>query len=288
MTRLPKVILTVILLAFLSLLLLAIFRSQHNRHIERQWRRLDVPSSEKTFDPKMLTNLPAPATRYFMRALEPGEPLASTVRLRMRGEFHGLDDDKVFPLIVSQLLTPHHGFVWEARIRTGIGFVTASDYYVDGKRSTRAHFLGLIPTTSEVPASKYTAPQTSIERMAMDTIFCPASLLPRPGVEWQAVDSAHARVLFTIQKSIVSMLFQIDDEGRLTKLIIENNAPDQSSKTGKNHILQVRIAADHTFDSTTIPSDFLVRWSEQWVANGKIHSKNYDILELKVAEAWFK
>lgn len=288
MTRLPKAILIVILLAFISLLLLAIFRSQHNRHIEKQWRRLDVASSEKTFDPKILTGLPAPAVRYFMRALTPGEPLASTVRLRMIGKFHGLETDKSFPLIVSQLLTPQHGFVWEARIRTGIGFVTASDYYVDGNRRTRSHFLGLVPTLPDITPTKYIAPETSIERMAMDTIFCPASLLPQPGVQWQAVDSDHARVRLTIHKTFISMLLQIDYEGRLTKLIVENISPDSPPNTGKTRSLQVRIASDHTFESTTIPSEFLIRWSEQWIADGKTYSKDYDILELEVADAWFK
>lgn len=288
MTRLPRLILTLIVLAFLSLLLLAIFRSQHNRNIESQWRRLDVASKDKVFEPEMLQNLPSPASRYFMRALEPGKPIASTARLRMKGQLHELETQKSFPLVVSQLLTPQHGFVWEARIRTGIGFVTASDYYVDGTRSSRSHYLGLIPTFSDLTPKNFNDPETTVERMAMDTIFCPASLLPRPGVEWQAVDSSHARVRLTIQKSVVSMLFHIDPEGRLLKIIVEKISPKDATETGKFRSLEVRIASDRTFESTTIPAQFLVRWSEQWITNGKSYSKEYDILELEVAEAWFK
>src|SRR5690606_35835120 len=119
-------------------------------------------SSEEYFDPAILSGLPAPAERYFRRALQPGEPLASTVRLRMKGQFHGLETNKTFPLVISQLLTPQRGFVWEARIRTGLGFITASDYFADGTRRSRFHYLGLIPTSGESTTVDYTHPDISI------------------------------------------------------------------------------------------------------------------------------
>lgn len=292
MNRLPTIILAVLCLAFLLLLLLAFFRSEHNRNIEKQWRNLDVSSSDEYFDPAVLSELPAPAKRYFQRALQPGEPLASTVRLRMKGQFHGLESNKTFPLVISQLLTPQRGFVWEARIRTGLGFLTASDYFADGSRRSRFHYLGLIPASAGNTTEDYINPDTSIERMALDMIFCPAALLPRPGVEWQAIDTQSARVNLDIQNQTVSMLLHIAADGRLLKITVEQTAPPLATTPGqpasKQRSLQVRVISDRTFDSTTIPAQFLVRWSERWTQNGQHFNREYDILELEVVEAWFK
>jgi len=60
--------------------------------------------------------------RYLTTAIAPGSPLAVSARVSMRGS---LKVGRWLPFRARELLNPHRGFVWRARVA---GVLTGSDH----------------------------------------------------------------------------------------------------------------------------------------------------------------
>jgi hypothetical protein len=81
------------------------------------------------FSEAELDRLPE-AIRFHLRtAIAPGTPLATSGRLRMRGQ---LKLGRWLPFRAEQVLAPHHGFHWAASVagRFGVGWTAADDRHV--------------------------------------------------------------------------------------------------------------------------------------------------------------
>jgi hypothetical protein len=94
--------------------------------LARAERRLLRPAEPGTFTGEELDCLPEPARRHLTQTIALGTPLATSARLRMRGQIR---IGRWLPFRARQVLDPHHGFVWAARTA---GVITGSDRYVDG------------------------------------------------------------------------------------------------------------------------------------------------------------
>ena len=100
---------------------------------------LSLPSAPGAFSDGELDGLPEPVRRYFRAAIAPSAPLAASARLRMRGRIKlGL----WLPFRARQVLAPHRGFVWAARVA---GIISGSDQYIDGSGWMQWKLLGLVP-----------------------------------------------------------------------------------------------------------------------------------------------
>src|SRR2546426_12587272 len=70
-----------------------------------------VSPGDRAFRPGQLPGLPDDAWRYLRHAIAPGTPLASAVRLRMRGE---IKVRQWFPFTAEQVIHWSHGMIWSA------------------------------------------------------------------------------------------------------------------------------------------------------------------------------
>jgi hypothetical protein len=141
------------------------------------WANLTQAGTRDVFGEDELVGLPAPVQRYFRASIAVGAPLAPAARIEMRGSIKiGL---RWLPFRATEVLAPHRGFVWFARVAGGL-FV-GSDQYASGLGAMRWKILGLIPV---VQAEGPNVSRSSAARAGAEAVWVPTALLPRYGVNW--------------------------------------------------------------------------------------------------------
>jgi hypothetical protein len=80
-----KIWLGIIALLAITILILVVLRVSNDRAAREIWRSLETPPPTEEFTSKMVANLPEPVQRYFLHAIQPGTPLASSVQIKMHG-----------------------------------------------------------------------------------------------------------------------------------------------------------------------------------------------------------
>jgi len=87
--------------------------------------RLLRAAEPAAFSDAELEGLPEPVRRHLTLAISPKTPLATSARLRMRGT---IKLGRWLPFRARQVLDPHHGLVWAARVA---GVIAGSDRYAE-------------------------------------------------------------------------------------------------------------------------------------------------------------
>ncbi len=109
--------------------------SGNRRSVEERLRRR---AASGRFDDGELQGLPEPVRRYFRAAVAPGAPLARAAEVKMRGKLKL--NGRWLSMSASEVLAPHDGFVWRARVA---GMIAGSDRCVDGHGAMNWKLLGL-------------------------------------------------------------------------------------------------------------------------------------------------
>lgn len=179
------------------------------------WSGLAPAPSGRRFDPSLVAGLPAPARRFFLRALAPGAELASAVELRMTGLIRLRAGSGGLPLRARQILSTR-GLLWRASAGRGLMTIAGADVYADGRGSMRWYLFGAIPI---IRAAGADVTRSAKGRAALEwCVFLPSALLLHPGARWEAVDEATARVHLNVDGETIAPELTVDAEGRLTRL----------------------------------------------------------------------
>jgi hypothetical protein len=203
------VICTMLLVCISTLALLLVYDRRADR---AEWQRLAAiqPADPGRFDPELVADLPEPARRYFMFAIQPGTPLLPVAEIDMTGKFSlGTKDDPVYrPMEARQILCAPEGFVWVMRTRGGMP-VSGSD----SAFWTRFRIFGLFPV-GRLGGNPDHRRSAFGRYVAEAVIWSPAALLPGPGISWETVDDTTARV--TVRHDALSQVVDVslDHEGR--------------------------------------------------------------------------
>ena len=157
-----------------------------------------------TFDVSRLEGLPAPAARYFLFALSPGQRIIARAHLRSSGTFAAKPDAWAPFSAEQEVCTAPPEFVWNARIAMmPIVPVRVRDSYVGGEGSMRAAVAGLIPIVNQHGTPEMAA--ASLQRFLAEAVWYPTALLPSDSVSWSATGDASARVTLTDRHTTVSL-----------------------------------------------------------------------------------
>ena len=202
-----------------SLLGLSALRVLDARDDRAQWRRLAAlqPADPVRFDRCMVEGLPEPARRFFGFAIAPGTPLLTVGEIHMGGEFSlGPPDRPVYqPMDARQILAAPEGFLWWLRLPNG---VSGSDFGSPARGWTRFRIFGLVPVARLGGARDHT--RAAFGRYVAEAVFwTPAALLPRPGVNWEALGEDAARVTVSAGGLSQAVDVRLDAEGR--PLVVE-------------------------------------------------------------------
>lgn len=276
MVRNIAIVITVALVfVFLSLVVLQVKNKQAVNHVERMLRfestksdsaKSDSAKSEHTsqrFTHNMVAGLPIPVQRYFLHAITPGTPLSASVQLDMNGQFRLAQDKPWLPMQAQEILTSD-GFVWKAKIGSGVSQFQGADYYFDRAGRMQFSILGLVPI---VDVQNADTAQSAIGRLVAELMWLPSALLPQQGVQWNAINDQTIQAQFKVDDKPVVLTFGIDANGRLLEsytLRWGNPTPDDKwdyiPMGGKCY-------AERTFGGFTIPSKVGAGWwfgSEQY------------------------
>ncbi|MBD0275258.1 MAG: hypothetical protein ICV73_25450 [Acetobacteraceae bacterium] len=197
------------------------------RRAEAAWVRLagrGAARAAERFDPAMVAGLPAPARRWFLRAIAPGTLLRAVAEIDMEGEVGLGDQDtpRYLPMYARQILAPPHGFVWVAGMGGWPVRVSGSDGYAAGEATagsawTRFWLLGVVPVAraADTPDLARSAVARGIAEAAL---WVPAALLPGEGVAWEPVDERHARAVVRHGGERFPVELEVAEDGRLLSL----------------------------------------------------------------------
>ena len=214
------------------------------------------------FEPGMVVDLPEPARRSFLHAIRPGTPLVQSVRLTMTGEMRLGPRQPWLRLRARQTFAPPAGFVWEANVGRGLMRFAGADTYANGQGRVVFRLWDLAPI---VRASGPDASRAARERLAIESIWQPAALLPQRGVAWTSTGDRMARAVVTIDGEAIPLTLTVAGDGSLESTAMErwgDLTPD-----GRYAAIPfgVDVLAERTFGGYTVPSGVRVGW---WYGTG--------------------
>jgi hypothetical protein len=239
------------------LLMLVFIRGKANTEIKQMEQMLQVnTSASKIFTQEMIQELPEPVQRYFSHAIAPGTPLATFVRLTMRGRIRLTPEGTWMPLQAEEVLSTK-GFVWRATAGRDLMQIQGADCYLQGKGQMRFSLWGLIPVISTRSPDVI---RSGLGRLAGEFFWLPSALLPDQGVNWRAIDQNTIQANLKIDGESITLTFEIDDQGRLLRGFL----PRWGDQTEDKHYAEIPFGgihqAERTFGGYTIPSRMGAGW----------------------------
>jgi len=210
------------------------------------------PAAPDLFDPAMTAELPEIARRYFAAAIQPGTPLHPAVELEMSGSFRL--NGRALPMTATQILAPPHGFVWRARIGGRAMWFAGSDGYRAGGASwTRFRLLGLLPVVRLGGTKDHAL--AAAARMVMESIWAPATLLPRAGAVWRAAAANVAEVAFPRLPGVEPVFLTLDKSGHVTEAVTRRWSDANPRKAYCLQPFGGRFSAQERHQGFTIPTE---------------------------------
>ncbi|MDO5712623.1 MAG: hypothetical protein Q4P32_12930, partial [Micrococcales bacterium] len=144
----------------------------------RDWERRLCGNSTQPgprFTEADLDGLDTPVRRHLAQAICVGAPVVQCGRLSMRGS---IKLGRWLPFRARQVLNPHVGFIWAARVA---GVIAGSDQYLDGIAGMNWKLGGLLTVASgqgrDVSCS-------AAGRCGAEAIWLPTAMLPGAEVRW--------------------------------------------------------------------------------------------------------
>ncbi|HHP7230388.1 MAG TPA: DUF6544 family protein [Xenococcaceae cyanobacterium] len=269
-----EVWLIIVTIAIAILIILALIQVRYNRTVTQVWQSLQSQPTNSVFTGEMVANLAEPVQRYFLHAIAPGTPLASSVELQMIGSFRLKPDAAWIPMTAAQIISTAGGFVWQAKIGQGLSQFSGADYYTKSQSKMKFSLWGLIPL---VDAANSNINRSAIGRLGAEyCIWLPSALLPQNGVTWQAISDDKIQADFTIEAEPIALTLTIDAEGKLLKLSLPRWGDRTATGNWQYIPFGSTIQAEKTWDGYTVPSKMNAGW---WFDTDKYEAFFQPIIE---------
>lgn len=205
-----------------------------------------------------LDGLDAPVRRHLLRAIAPGAPLAQCGRLSMRGS---IKLGRWLPFRARQVLNPHVGFIWAARVA---GVIAGSDHYLDGTGGMNWKLGGLLTVAH---AGGPDTSRSAAGRGGAEAIWLPTAMLPRYGVRWSAQDDNHLTAHHQFDDTTLDIRLTLDHDGDIRSVVFDRwGDPDQTGEWDL-HPFGGEITGQRTFGGLTIPGSGRLGWhfgTDRW------------------------
>jgi hypothetical protein len=247
----------------IALTILIILQAKNNAEVTRIWETLQTPSIDpEPFSQNMIAELPEPVQRYFLHAIAPGTPLATSVHLTMRGTMRLAPNQAWMPIQAEERLSTQ-GFIWKAVAGQGMMQMRGADYYTHGDGRMRFSLWGLIPV---VNAHNPSVMRSAIGRWIGEYFWLPSALLPQNGVSWKAVDKNMIQATLKADSEPITLTFVIDDRGRLLKGSLLRWGDQTEDKRYAKIPFGGEYPSEQTFGGYTIPSPMGAGW---WIGTNR-------------------
>jgi hypothetical protein len=230
------------------------------RELRARLEAARLPIEPRTFDRRELEGLPEPVQRYLRAVLRDGQPIVAAVSVEHTGTFNGSEATPQWKSFTStqRVITQRPGFDWDARIAMMPGVpVRVHDAYIAGEGSLHAAVFGLVPV-AKLRGTPELA-RGELMRFLAEATWYPTSLLPSPGIHWQAADDHSARATLEDGGATVTLLFRFGEDG----LIDTVRAEARSRLVGATAVptpWQGRFWSYAIRDGMLVPLDGEVAW----------------------------
>jgi Family of unknown function (DUF6920) len=229
------------------------------------------------FTEELVADLPLPARRYFLHAIQPGTPLAWSVCLDMYGTIRLGPTRDWLPMTARETLSPPAKFVWRATIGRGLLRLVGGDEYAEGTGRVRFSLWGIVPIVNR---SGPDVSRSALGRLAAESCWVPSSLLPQRGVTWEALDDECARATMIIDGEPVTTTFFVSPEGKPRRSVLPRWG-DQTEDSRFTYIpFGCEVKEEHTYQGYTIPSEVGVGW---WIGTDRY----FEFFRCKIKNAVF-
>lgn len=232
-------------------------RMRADREVARRMRALTASPSKERFDPRSVADQPEPVRRYFLHALAEGAPLDTAVRLSMRGQIRIGVGGAWQRMRAEEILAPPRGFVWKVLAGEGLTRVAGADWLEGGAAGVQFFALGFVPVAR---ASGFDVDRSAAGRLALESIWAPAALLPERGVRWEVEGPDAIRASMRIAGEPHSLTLALDDAGGVRAVTglrwgsLAEKEPHSWIPFGAD------VDGERTFGGVTIPSAVRVAW----------------------------
>lgn len=245
--------------------------------LDRVWHELEQPPHEEPaayFSPEIVADLPEPVRRYFLHAIAPGTPLATSVTLTMSGSIKLQEEWHSFR--ATELLAPFRGFIWRPVVPMKRVLLRGADFYHNGGAGMR-FFVHMLPV---ITVSGPQIARSALGRMVGEAGWLPAALLPREGVSWKAIDKEHIQATVSGNDETHTLTLTIDAEGRIRDMMF-----DRWSNQEKGYIPFGMLAGEErTWGGYTIPARLRVGW---WYGSDRFATEG-EFFRCTIEEARFR
>jgi len=247
------------------------------RETNKIWHSLETTPNNSVFTTEMIAELPQPVQRYFLHTIQPGTPLANFVKLTMNGSFRLSSDKPWLPMQAEQIISALKGFVWKAKIGSGLIKFIGADYCFNNFARMRFSIWGIIPV---VNAHNQDITRSAIGRFVGESFWLPSALLPQNSVDWQAIDDNTIEASMKVDDEPVILKFVIDSKGKVLKVSLLRWG-DKTEDGSHTYIpFGGEVLSEKTFEGFTIPSQINVGW---WFGTDKY----FDFFRANVEQAEF-
>ena len=221
--------------------------------LEDLWESPPLVPALATFDPDTLDDSLPLAQRYLRRAIAPGTPLASAVRLQMHGtiklghQWHFFTGEEV--------IRWQRGMIWRATTWMQGLPIFGADRLVDGVCDVRWKLLGLLPV---MQASGKDVARSGAGRIQGEAVWLP-SVFCNPEVHWTELNASQVRADFTAFGEPAHLTLTLDVQGSIQRVAFQRWGNPEG---GDYHYATFGVTAEAsgTFEGYTIPTQIRAGW----------------------------
>ncbi|HUV02754.1 MAG TPA: DUF6544 family protein [Desulfobacteria bacterium] len=209
--------------------------------------------SDTVFTYEQISNLPEPVQRYFKYSLKEGQPYISYARLKHDGFFRTAENQKWLPITGEEYFTTQPpGFVWVGTVKPfPVVWITARDTYFQGTGNNLIKLFSII-TIGDARGKEID--QGTLARWLAEAAWYPTALLPGERLQWEAIDSNSARLVFSDAGITISATVDFNENGEIVRLDTDRYR-DSSLEKWSGYYREYK-----EIDGVTIPTEAEVVW----------------------------
>lgn len=210
------------------------------------------------FHPEMTAELPDPVRRYFLHTIREGAPLACSALIRCEGAMRLGVDRPWTPFEALERISPPRGFLWRAWVGAPPFRLSGADALARGKGSLDFRLWGTLPAAR---AQGPDVDRSNLGRMALESVFTPAALLPHRGVDWSSSAPNHAAAVWNLEEESMQMHLALEADGGLRRVVLQRwGNPDQRRSGFRSLPFAVEVHEEREWSGYTVPSRVSASW----------------------------
>lgn len=223
---------------------------------DRLWKEIKASAdgvSLAAFDPRAAAE---PVRRYHRAAVRPGTAPFRGVEIVMDGEFRL--GDSWAPLEARQILVPGKGFVWKAKVGSGLLSMKGFDAYYKNEGSVNFRLWGL------VPVARFAGPditRAAKGRLLAETTLVPSALFGLYGRRFRALDSRRIEGRIDVDGEETTIEIGIGQDGVPVEVVILRWGDVNPEKRFTYLPFGIRFIKIATIDGCTVPVEMAGGWN---------------------------